>query len=95
MNTVHCFQFQSILLSSFTEWHVLLDESGPKCELRRVVQQFLRVMCDINSKQQVNTIEVYSFSSKYFSFCVLPPNSFSVLKVFLLIYLICLISTYF
>ena len=92
MSTVHCFQFPSRLFNSFTEWCVLLDESGLECEVQRVVQQFLRLVFHVNIKQQFNVIEVYSFS---FSLCVLPPNSFSVLKVYLLIYLIRLISTYF
>lgn len=92
MNTVHCFQFQSRLFNSFTELCVLLDESGLQSEVQRVVQQFLRSVFLVNSKQQLNIIEVYSFS---FSLCVLPPNYVSVLKVYLLIYLIRLISTYF
>ena len=92
MNTVRCFQFQSRLFNSFTELCVLLDESGLQSEVQRVVQQFLRSVFLVNSKQQLNIIEVYSFS---FSLCVLPPNYVSVLKVYLLIYLIRLISTYF
>lgn len=92
MNTVRCFQFQSRLFNSFAELCVLLDESGLQSEVQRVVQQFLRSVFHVSSKQQLNIIEVYSFS---FSLCVLPPNYFSVLKVYLLIYLIRLISTYF
>ena len=31
-------------MSSFSEWHVLMDESRPRCE---IFQEYLRVVCHV------------------------------------------------
>ena len=39
MTAVQCFQIQHRTLSSFSEWYILVDESRPRCEVRRRVFQ--------------------------------------------------------
>ena len=39
MTAVHCFQFQNKTWSNFSEWRLLMDQSCPRHEVRRMFQK--------------------------------------------------------
>ena len=63
---VHCFQFHNRILSRFSEWHILMDKSHPRCEIQRVFQQFLQTV--IHSLLVVNgLLRTFFYKQRFFS----------------------------
>ena len=45
MIAVHCFQFPNKTWNYFSEWGLLMNQSSPRHEVRRLFQQSLQAVC--------------------------------------------------
>ena len=56
MNTVYCFQYQNKTWSDFSDWRLLMDQTCPRHEVRRIFQQYLRAVFSIIQLFNINGV---------------------------------------